>query len=457
MFRWIIFLFLVSNFLINAQIPFSNPTSSKLNRISAFNFEISFSKVENGTSYLVLISSFKENDAQPVLGKVYQRGDQIGNAKVLQFSSDTVIYSRAARAITNYYLKIYTSYYAGGELHYVLVQPLLIHVLTLGLSPVNYYESISVTAPNFVSTLTELINYHTVLPYSAYKSTLLKNIELQDTIGAKSFVECVYSGERKIVNEPFDWTASGYSREHTFPHSWMPTHPADDPPLPEYSDFHNLFPTNLEKANTVRNNFPLGEITGLVLFSYLGGRLGYSGTQIVYEPRNSHKGNAARAMMYMSIAYNGISAHRWNFPLVQDQEILKKWHFQDPPDQYEIARQEYIYFIQGNRNPFIDHPEYVCAIDFSKMVKIKGECINTLYENEMPTISISYESPILSIKSDEIITGIVLNDLTGKSFNLHFLNDFHFQIENCIWNSGVYFLEITLNRREVVRRKIVLD
>ncbi len=452
-----IFLLLIVHLQLNAQIPIGNPVNSKINHISAYDFEVSFSKVEFASNYLVLMSTNQENNSEPELGKTYSRGDKIGNAKVVQFSNDTLISPNVIRALTTYYIVVFCSYYKQGKLNYVVSNPLKIKVSTSGLSYGNYYESISSSAPNFISSLTELINPHIVLPYSAYKSTVLQQLELHDTVAGKRFVECAYTGERKIITEPFEWTTSGYSREHTFPHSWMPTHPANDPPLPEYSDFHNLYPTNLDKANTVRNNFPLGEITGEVLYTYLGGRLGYIGNQIVYEPRDAHKGNAARAMLYMTVAYNGIKNHAWKLSVNQEQEVLKNWHVQDPPDHYEIARQEYIYSIQGNRNPFIDHPEYVCTIDFSKMVKIKGECINTQYENEMPTISISYESTILSITSDEIITGIVLSDLTGKSFNLHFLNDFHFQIENCIWNSGVYFLEITLNRREIVRRKIVLD
>ena len=39
--------------------------------------------------------------------------------------------------------------------------------------------------------------------------------------------------------------------------------------------------------------------------------------------------------------------------------VLLQWHKQDPVDEYEKQRNEKIYEIQGNRNPFIDHPEWV--------------------------------------------------------------------------------------------------
>lgn len=439
------------------QVILTNPVHFKVNSSTAYQLSISFEKIGEGCIYLVVSSKDKFVQVQPKQGKVYLRGDQLGNAKVVQFSSDTIVVPRAIRANTRYYFSVFVARIVEGKVQYQLNNPLIIDVLTAGLIPANYYESISVNAPNFLSQLSELINTHIELPYASYRNTVLAKLEMQDTILNKAYVECVYSGERKVFTDPFDWTELGYSREHTFAHSWMPSHPANDPPLPEYSDYHNLYPTNLDKANTVRNNFPLGEITGKLLYTYLEGRLGYNGSQIVYEPRNSHKGNAARSMFYMMVAYNGIKHHSWILPKNQDQYVLKKWHFQDPPDNYEISRQEYIYSLQGNRNPFIDHPEYACSIDFSRMMKTKGDCTNSINENENSELSIQYENHTLIISSEELITDIVFYDITGKDVYHYSPFDFHFQLDNSFGKSGVYFLEITLNSRGVVRRKIQLD
>ena len=439
-----------------SQIPSNNPTAYTLHEVTAYSIKVSFSRVDFIHSYLVLVSENELVNTSPENGKSYLRGDRVGNAKVVQCSLDTILQPRAVRANTTYNFVIYACYQVNGELKYVLKKPLKIQVTTSGLSQLEYYESISITAPNFVATLSNLLTQHTVIPYASYKNTVLSSLELQDTIAGKTFVQCVYSGERKIVQMPFDWTKEGYSREHTFAHSWMPSHPADNPPLLDFSDLHNLFPTNLEKANTVRNNFPLGEVTGKVLYTYLEGKLGYDGSQIVYEPRDSHKGNAARAMMYMSIAYNNQNNNNWSFPSVQSQEIIKKWHFQDPPDNYEIARQEYIYWLQGNRNPFIDHPEYACFIDFSKLVKMKGMCNNSISENEIANVSIQYNNHTFKISSDEIINEIVLYDATGKVLKHDFPNDIQFQNDNLFRESTFCFLEISINGGEVVRRKLVM-
>ena len=440
-----------------SQIPSSNPNTYKLHEVTAYSVKVSFSKIDFTHSYLVLISENELINSIPVNGKSYLRGDRVGNAKVVQCSLDTIFQPRAVRANTIYNFAIYATFLSEGKVIYLTEKPLSIKVSSLGLSKSDLYESISLTAPNFIANLSNLISKHKLINYSSYKNTVLSRLELQDTIAGKTFVQCVYSGEKKIVEEPFDWTKEGYSREHTFAHSWMPSHPADNPPLPEYSDLHNLYPTNLDKANTVRNNFPLGEVSGKVLYAYLEGRLGYAGTQIVYEPRDAHKGNAARAMMYMSIAYTNEGSDNWSFPNFQEQELLKKWHFQDPPDNYEIARQEYIYWLQENRNPFIDHPEYACYIDFSKLVKMKGMCINSITENEIENLSIQYENYTLKISSDEIITEIVIFDATGKKLKHDFPNDIQFQNDCLFVESTFCFLEIRMNGREVVRRKIVLE
>jgi hypothetical protein len=396
------------------------------------------------------------SQTKPLYGKKYERGDTIGDAKVIQNTIDTLINPRAVRANTTYNFVVYSCYQVNGVINYVQEKPLKMQVTTSGLSQLDYYESISITAPNFIYTLSNLLAEHMVIPYVSYKNTVLATLELQDTLAGKTFVQCVYSGERKIVETPFDWTKAGYSREHTFPHSWMSSHPADNPPLPEYSDLHNLYPTNLEQANTIRNNFPLGEVTGKVLYTYLEGKLGYDGLQIVYEPRDEHKGNAARAMMYMSIAYNNQN-NNWSFPSVQSQAIIKKWHFQDLPDNYEIARQEYIYFLQGNRNPFIDHPEYACFIDFSKLVKMKGLCNNSITKKEITDISIQFENHTLKISSAEVITEILIYDATGKKLTHDFPNAIHFQNDNLFWESTFCFLVIRRNGEEDVRRKMVIE
>ena len=102
----------------------------------------------------------------------------------------------------------------------------------------------------------------------------------------------------------------------------------------------------------------------------------------VYEPRDEHKGDAARAIFYMAVKWNG-EAGTWELPnpidfLVQygqDQDVLKQWHWQDPPDNWEIARNDFIESEQGNRNPFVDSVNWVCYIDFETLTYIGEQSV----------------------------------------------------------------------------------
>src|SRR5262249_48133964 len=136
---------------------------------------------------------------------------------------------------------------------------------------------------------------------------------------------------------------------------------------PEYNDQHHLFPTNQNQVNAVRSNYPMGEVVtqqGTYLSCKWG--LDVNGNK-VFEPRDEHKGDFARAVFYIATCYNGVNdafgvSQNWKFrnpisasiPYGQDQNVLKRWHYQDPPSKWEIARNDFLDSLQGNRNPFID-------------------------------------------------------------------------------------------------------
>jgi hypothetical protein len=160
----------------------------------------------------------------------------------------------------------------------------------------------------------------------------------------------------------------------------MPTYPSTT--SQEYADQHHLFPVNQNSANAVRSNHPLGEVN-VVTSSFLEGKYGLdiNGNK-VYEPRESHKGNAARALFYMSLKYDGVNANNWTFDYLngtilpalsesaQDVDLLLAWHIVDEPDNQEIARNDYVQSIQQNRNPFVDHPEYVNYVNLNNLTYV---------------------------------------------------------------------------------------
>jgi len=160
--------------------------------------------------------------------------------------------------------------------------------------------------------------------------------------------------------------ADCYNREHSWPKSWF------DDMSPMYSDLFHLYPTD-GYVNGKRSNYPYGKVGSASWTSMNGSKLGnciypgYSG--VVFEPIDAYKGDFARTYFYMSTRYyNEDSGWPGSDQTTGSQlkpwalAMMKEWNLQDPVSQKEIDRNNAVYDIQDNRNPFIDHPEYVSAI-----------------------------------------------------------------------------------------------
>jgi hypothetical protein len=350
-----------------ATEPTMNPSNLTFPLVKAYTIGGQYTAAPNAENYIVLWKNGGAVTGIPTDGTSYQRGDVVGDARVAYIGSGTGFTPRGIIANQNYHFAVFAFNGPAGFENYKTTTPAVGNVTSQGEQIGNYYAGISSGSSTFLSDLSALINTHTVVSYFNYKTTMMNQFEIRDTTNGQSTVTCVYSGERKVFNEPFDWTALGYSREHTYSHSWMPTFPCDNPEQPEYSDQHNLWPTNLQQANTPRSNLPLMDIDGNVVFTYLEGSVGYSLNQLVYEPRAAQKGNAARSIFYMATAYNGQGGNNWQIPANQSQESLKTWHFTDLPDNYEIARNEFIFSKQANRNPYVDSVNFACHVNFANM------------------------------------------------------------------------------------------
>lgn len=122
------------------------------------------------------------------------------------------------------------------------------------------------------------------------------------------------------------------------------------------SDLHHLFPSD-SKLNSIRGNNPFGVVVQEAKTLKCGtskvGRNIEGG--YVFEPPAAHKGNVARALFYFSVRYE------MSIDPVQEA-YLKQWNEDDPVDADEMARNDLIETMQGNRNPFIDHPELAHSI-----------------------------------------------------------------------------------------------
>ncbi|MES2139327.1 MAG: endonuclease [Bacteroidota bacterium] len=365
---------------IYASEPTAQASNLVFSNVTSYTLNASFTAASPAPEgYIVLRKKGSAITEVPTDGKVYQRGDSVGSTKVVYCGTATSLTPNNIVASTGYYFAVFTFNGPGVYRNYLTASPLIANITSLGsMHTASYYTGISTASPTFLADLHAKINPHTHLFYSNYGPAVVTPFASRDTTGDQRVLTCVYSGENKVYTEPFDWTTNGFSREHTYCHNWMPTEPALG--LPEYEDYHHLFPTNQNSANAVRSNYPLGEVV-TASSTYLEGEFGLNAQgQTVYEPRDSHKGDAARAIFYEATCYTTVGGNSWalrnpisgTIQYGQNQNILKTWNFQDPPDAWEIARNDFIESIQGNRNPFVDSMQYACYIDFATMTKLTG-------------------------------------------------------------------------------------
>jgi endonuclease I len=164
-----------------------------------------------------------------------------------------------------------------------------------------------------------------------------------------------------------------YNREHSFPKSWFGASKKEIPPM--YTDLFHLYPTD-GYVNGMRSNYPFGETKGESYtskggFSKLGACTwpGYTGK--VFEPNDEYKGDFARTYFYMVTCYEDKLPDWYNnnddakptldgntYPGLSawQLEMLLTWAAKDPVSEKETNRNNAVYDIQHNRNPFIDYP-----------------------------------------------------------------------------------------------------
>lgn len=170
-----------------------------------------------------------------------------------------------------------------------------------------------------------------------------------------------------------------YNKEHVFPESWFGA--SNDASLKDaYSDMHFIWPAD-GYTNFKKGNIPLGYVNNPTYTSNNGSKVGTSkttsnfgyNTSLVFEPIDAFKGDFARAYLYFVTRYEDslpsminrstagyvLAGNKWPALDPWILQVCVKWSKQDPPSTFEIARNDSVYAIQRNRNPYIDHPSWV--------------------------------------------------------------------------------------------------
>lgn len=237
------------------------------------------------------------------------------------------------------------------------------------------------------STLHETVDDHKFFPYSdslGNAATDTWNILEESQIDPSNASNAVDT----YKNETFTATG-GYDGNHDREHSWPKALGVgyDDEDY-QHTDCHHLFLT-YQPYNSARSNYPFGDCAGgcssydTDAYNGVGGGgdsnflgVGQAGST-VWQVWSHRKGDIARAVLYMDVRYEG-GAHGLTGRTEPDLIVtdsasdiaggtyymgflaeLLDWHMEDPVDAEELAVNEVVYSYQGNRNPFVDHPEWV--------------------------------------------------------------------------------------------------
>ena len=228
--------------------------------------------------------------------------------------------------------------------------------------PAGYYSTAQgKTGAALIAALDRIVCRARVLGYDAARDSMYARVEDPDN---DDLLADVYVGRVATINSRATAAAANFNTEHSWPQS---RGSAADPAM---SDIHHLFPSD-ESANSRRSNLPFGIVVGTPTWTSpdpdADGDVSKQGLNAanaeVFEPRNAKKGDIARAILYFYVRYNSRRPTGYtlqNFTV--EEATLIQWSAADPPDAFERQRNSLAFRAQGNRNPFVDHPEYVAAI-----------------------------------------------------------------------------------------------
>ena len=332
--------------------------------------------------------------------------------------------------------------------------------------PAGYYDTVeNLTGKSLQKALHDIIGTHTVIPYndliSCFRKTDVRNDSVvwdmySDKPGAALPYVYYYGKGQECGN--YDSEADCYNREHSFPKSWF------NDGTPMISDLFHIYPTD-GYVNNRRANYPFGETKSPTWVSKNGSKVGTSSLTgyagIVFEPVDEYKGDFARTFFYMATRYYGEDTGWQGSDMVTGSQpkpwalvMLLNWHHKDPVSSKEINRNNEVFKLQKNRNPFIDFPAYADKTWTPNTYYLVADSENTsilLYPNPVEEILyVSFEN-----RSQGNVTATI-SDMAGVIlFSSGFESDkFKIPLNNI--KSGIYILKVKTKSEEINSKFIKL-
>ena len=385
--------------------PVTQPTNIVVSSVTGSTVNGSFTASPTADSYLGTITTNIILGFTPTNGTSYPVGSTVGNnAKVIKFGPGNTFTATGLTPNTFYYLTFFAFNNANciSGPTYLQTSPLITLTSTNSNTsgiPTGYYDTVATQTCSPLKSILKWRTYPSLAPktygdlWTQYLVSDIKPREVGPGTSA-SVIWDIYS-DNPTGTDPYNFTpgpvANGgqqdngsstssegvyYNREHSVPLSWFQGNTSNPGPA---TDYLHLYPTD-KIVNAMRSNYIYGEVTSPTFTSQNGSKLGpnaFAGlTGTAFEPINEYKGDLARSFLYfitryqdsMAIFLSGNTSTEVGqafepnvFPSADTPylRLMRKWHAQDPVSQKEIDRNNAAYTYQGNRNPFIDHPEYV--------------------------------------------------------------------------------------------------
>ncbi len=337
---------------------------------------------------------------------------------------------------------------------YTLIATLIFSTVAFAQIPAGYYDSATGTGYTLKTQLHNIIDNHNDQGYDAMDGFIASyDLDNYYETGSNTILD-PYS-ENPSGSDPYtfspisdecgNYSGEGdcYNKEHVIPQSVFSQN------LPMRSDAHHLLPTD-GRVNNFRSNYPFGVVDNSQLVnqsgisnptqngSKLGANLnsgysaGYSNT--VFEPIDEFKGDIARIYFYFVTRYEDQVSNWGSYPMFDGSSdkvlddpflsILLTWHQNDPVSQKEIDRNNNIYYNhQSNRNPFVDHPEWVNEIWVSTPdTEAPTAPTNLVVTNEASTsINLSWTAStdnVGVVSYDVYVDGVFNTNVSTNSANI---------------------------------------
>lgn len=227
--------------------------------------------------------------------------------------------------------------------------------------PTGYYASATGTGSTLKSRLHNIIDGHTDIGYNGLRTALQVTDEDPDRPGNMLLVyDRTSLNLSRIGGSIPGWdNGNSWNREHTWPRSR-----GVESSGPDNSDLHNHRPSD-PQINSDRGSLNFGGAYGAQSY----GVVSDGGTK--WYPGDADAGMIARQEFYMAVRYDGSDSATSDLELqsgnpsgnrLGDLDRMIEWHFAAPPDEFERRRNQLVYGYQGNRNPFVDHPEFAWSV-----------------------------------------------------------------------------------------------